>query len=591
MHRELSVADSLSRRRLLQLLALGGGGAMGASLLGACTPATPTATAPTAASKPTDPPKPAAAPTTVPAAPKPTSAPAAAPTAAPVVKPIQPAAAAAGTPKRGGTLVVGVQQPIRVFNPVDRAAGGPLAFNMIQVFEGPLRLKAGGAELEPAFAEKVDISADGKEFTIRLRPNLTFHDGTPLDASAYKFSLEMLLRKDHAQHLDTYVPWEDRFGGTITIQDVDPRTVKLTLSQLAVNFDYELSNINFVAVSPTAVKKDPQNWGKKPMGAGSGPFLFEEEVPDQHSSYTRFPNYWESGKPYLDRVIIQTIPNFGSRLLALTSGRLHVMPVSGSEIAEAERDANVQIITGPGSQVQFLLFDHADPVVGKKEVRQAISHALDRESLVKQLVPGGSVAQSLGSLPGEPGRREDIKWYGHDPARARQLLAEAGYPNGIDVTLTYNGAFPFPDTTFFAQAMQAELARSGIRVKLQEVDRGTLFQAAYPDIVHRDFAYQMLLAAIGSRGDAQRSVFNWTYLSNYAGHRQPYVDLVDQASREPNREKRMEIWGRAQGMLYEDAAAVPISHTPTVLAARREVQGLVAPFAVSNIYFKDVWLS
>ena len=496
-----------------------------------------------------------------------------------------------GEPKPGGALIVAIPQPVQVLNPVDRAAGGPLSFVMQQMFEGPLRSVAASPELEPGFAEQVDVSPDGLVYTIRLRPGLTFHDGSPLDAAAYKFSLEMVLQADNPFHLDTYIPWEDRFGGSLAIEEVDPLTLTLTLSQPAVNLDYELAGLNFMAVSPAVVQADPANWGRNPVGAGSGPFVFEEFVPDQTVSYTRFDNYWEEGKPYLDRLIVQTLPDFGSRLLALSAGDIHVMPVQGGEVQEAERDPNVQIIAGPPAHVHFLLFNHADPVVGAKGVRQAISQALDRETLVTQLLPTSIVADNLAVMPGMEGRREDLAWYPFDPDRARQLLVEAGFPDGIDVILTYSRTFPLPDTTFLAQAIQAQLAEVGIRVQLEEVDTGALFQAVYPDVVHEDFAYQIALAAIGSRGDTQRSVFNWTYLSNYAGLHPAYVDIVDAASREPDGAARVELWGRAQQMLYDDVVGVPIDYEATTLAARKEVHGLKAPFSVFPIYYKDVWLA
>lgn len=499
--------------------------------------------------------------------------------------------AAEGEPKPGGALIVAIPQSVQVLNPVDRAAGGPLSFVMQQVFEGPLRSAAASPMLEPGFAEQVEVSPDGLVYTIRLRPGLTFHDGSPLDAAAYKFSLEMVLKADSPGHLDTYIPWEDRFGGTLAIEAVDPLTLTLTLSQPAVNLDYELSGLNYMAVNPAVVQADPEGWGRNPVGAGSGPFAFEEFVPDQTVSYTRFDDYWEEGKPYLDRLIVLTLPEFGSRLLALSSGDIHVMPVQGGEIAEAERDPNVQIITGPPSSVHFLLFDHADPVVGLKAVRQAISQAIDREALVAELLPSSIVADNLAIMPGVAGRRDDLTWYPTDPDGARQLLTEAGFADGIDVTLTYSRTFPLPDTTFLAQAIQAQLAEVGIRLTLEEVDTGALFQAVYPDVVHEEFAYQMVLAAIGSRGDPQRSVFNWTYLSNYAGLYPAYAELVDAASREPDEAARTEIWGQAQQRLYDDVAGVPIDYEATTLAARKEVRGLQAPFSVFPIYYKDVWLA
>ncbi len=501
------------------------------------------------------------------------------------------AEAAEGEPTPGGALIVAIPQSVQVLNPVDRAAGGPLSFVMQQMFEGPLRSASASPMLEPGFAEGVEVSPDGLVYTIRLRSGLTFHDGATLDAAAYKFSLEMVLKAGSPGHLDTYIPWEDRFGGTLDIAVVDPLTLTLTLSQPAVNLDYELSGLNYMAVNPAVVEADPEGWGRNPAGAGSGPFIFEEFVPDQTVSYARFENYWEEGKPYLDRLIVQTLPDFGSRLLALSSGDIHVMPVQGGEIAEAERDPNVQIIAGPPASVHFLLFNHADPVVGLKGVRQAISQAIDRETLVAELLPSSIVADNLAVMPGVAGRRDDLIWYPTDPDAARQLLTDAGFADGIDVTLTYSRTFPLPDTTVLAQAIQAQLAEVGIRLTLEEVDTGALFQAVYPDVVHEDFAYQMVLAAIGSRGDTQRSVFNWTYLSNYAGLYPAYVELVDAASREPDEAARVDLWGQEQQMLYDDVAGVPIDYEATTLAARKEVRGLQAPFSVFPIYYKDVWLA
>jgi len=501
-----------------------------------------------------------------------------------------------GVPKRGGTLIVAISSDITGLDPqLNRATINTTVEQ--QMYEPPYRIVPSSTDLQPAQATKIDISADGLEYTIHFRQGLKFHDGTAMDANAWVFAMKRQAFKDNPYHQGGAFPfWANITGGypghITSIDAADSLTAQLKLDQPIVNLLSYLADITTVPISPAVIKSDPARWGKRPIGAGSGPFVFEEWAPGQHISFKRFPDYWESGKPYVDRLIIQPMVDPGSRVLALKAGALHVSPVQGPELKDLESDPSIQIIKGPPGPLSLLGFDHTDPAFSKLQVRQAVAHALDRKTLVS-LWPGtAKVAENVGIFPGEQGYDSSIHWYPYDPAAAKKLLADAGYSDGYSFTFTLAQEIGFaPDNQAVAEAIQSMLAKVGLRAKIQVVDVATFNKYFFGPQGNKNYPYQMALLGAGNRGDAQTLLSVWNFLTNYGGYHPAYGDLVAAASKTVDTSKRIDVWKQAQQMLYRDCGFVPIANTQTVIAASTKVHGLKAPFSEWPINYSEAWLS
>lgn len=490
-------------------------------------------------------------------------------------------------PVQGGTFVMAVGIDIPEMDPHELQT-----FANLQVYEAPMRRHPTDyGVFIPTLAESIDASEDGLEYTINLRPNVTFHDGTPFDADAFVFSLERAgdAENEFNNGGTAWASWAQGNPGVVeSIEAVDPATVLIRLSSPLPDFDFILADEQggFGAVNPEVLRADHVNFGQEPFGAGTGPFMFEERVPNDHITLARYDGYWEEGKPYLDKWILRVIPDPGARLLALKNGDIHMFDVSGPEILQLQNDPDVQLFTVPPIFGNFLAFDHNDPVTGIKEVRQAISHALDLESVVASLSPFATATPGFGLYPGMPGHRDDLAWYPYDPEEAGRLLSEAGFPDGVDITLSYSTPPVGLDAAVLSQAVQGQLEQAGIRVELAQVDPPTMFQSSFGPPGREDFPFQAALVLNGTDGNSQGMLFGWTFRSNYTGVNPAYLDLAFATTSEVDPEARLDLYGQMQQLLYDDVAYVPLAHTEVVRAAALNVRGL----ETAAYHFTDVWL-
>ncbi len=492
---------------------------------------------------------------------------------------------ATGTPKRGGTLVIAQPNDIPELDPANQSD-----FGQLQMYQAPLRRKSAFGQHEPDLATGIEVSPDGLQYTLTFRPGVTFQDGSPFDARSWVFAMQRQAFKDNPYHqgpFGHYVSLVGGFPGKITsIEVVTPTTARLKLSEPIADLEFALADIEFgAAVNPAVIKKDPAHFGQQPIAAGTGPFKFAERVANDHVTLERFDGYWRKGLPYLDRVILKVIPDSGARVLALKAGEISMMNVVGPEIDQLKNDDNVTLHSFPPYFANYLSFDNADPVVGKPQVREAICRAIDRQALASQF-SFAKTYDSFGLLPGLPGYRDDLTWYPYDPNAAKQLLATAGHPNGIDLALTFATGIPLgADPQLMSQALQGQLSQVGIRVKLNQIDPATLYQSSFGPPGRKDYPYQMTLSLFGTDGDEFGIMQGWTSAANYAGYHPQYLSEFAKAANEASDAARVAIYRKLQQILYDDVGFVPLVFTPIVQATRKNVQHLI-PY-----YLETTWLS
>ncbi len=588
--RRTLLATTFVHRRSRRAMGLGTATALLLSLLTACTGQTaPTtsAPAPSASAAPTGvtpaPTTASAAPTV--AEPSPTGAEPSPTGAEPSPTGAEPSAEA---PVLGGTFVMAVGEDVPELDPHSLQS-----FANLQIYEAMFRRHPTEyGQFLPALAESVDVSDDGLVYTLNLREGVQFHDGTPFDADAVVFNLERQADPENPYHNggQNWAGWALGNPGLVTgIEAVDPLTVRLTLSAPILDFDFILADeqAGFGMISPAVIMADPEGFGQNPVGAGTGPFMFEERVVGDRVTLVRNPNYWDEGKPYLDSWILRTIPDPGSRLLALKEGDIQMFDVSGPEIAQLSSDPDVELITVPPLFGSFIAFDYNDPIAGDPLVRRAISQAIDTQSIVTTLSPFAQVTPNFGLFPGMPGHRTDIEWYGYDPVAARASLEEAGYPDGVDLTLSFSTPPVGLNHQLLAQAIQGQMQEAGFRVTLAQVDGPTMFESGFGPPGREEYPFQMALNVAGSDGDSFAMLGGWTSRSNYASKNPAFMELFEQMNGAVDPELRLQVFGDMQQQLYDDVAYIPLAHTEVVRAASTSVRGL----DTAAFHFHSVWLA
>jgi len=562
------ITERLGRRRFLQLAGAG----LGAAVLAACggAPATPAAPAATSA--------PAAA-----AAPAATAAPAAV-----------PAAGAAAIP--ANTLVYGLgfdlddtmDPQVTNFDSTIR-----VTLNICE----PLVWEPEPGKFVPGLAESWDISPDAKTYTFKLKQGVKFHDGTPFNAEAVKFTFDRVMdpaTKAGQSH--------DQLGPYDHTEIVDDHTVKVIMKD---GYAPLLTNLNgyLGIVSPTAVKKDPAAFARAPIG--TGPFMFKEWVPKDHITLVKNPDYnWGSsffkhtGPAYLDQVIFKIIPEGSVRVGTLKSGEIqYADDIDPLAYDELKKDPNFVVIEKgqPGSGYTLLLNTSSKGPISDPQVRLAMEYAIDREGLNKSVFQGlDKVASSplMKVTLGYDASTEQI--YPFDPDKAKQILDAAGWKEGSDGIREKDGQklaidFPIisrPNDTAMATSIQASLRDVGIDLKVNPLER-----AAARDMVKQNKYDAGFMWFSYGDPDVLRTLFYSKNVDafNRAKYQVPEVDkMLEDAAATIDVAKRTALYAQIQQRVLKDAVVVPLVDSITHNAKRAEVQGDVIDALASYVYLYDV---
>ena len=296
---------------------------------------------------------------------------------------------------------------------------------IIQIYDGLIKYKPGTTDLTAGLAESWNISKDGLEYTFHLRKGVKFHDGTPFNAEAVKFSFDRQLPGKATPDM-AYASFT--FGLVKQVDVVDPYTVKVTLSRPYTPFLANLAmGLSAPIVSPTAVKKYGKDFGVK-YAVGTGPFILEKWDHGTKTIYLKKnPNYWD-GPPLLDEVIIKVTDDNTVRANELIAGDVDMIDgIAPADVARLQGDKNITFLSGAGMNVNYMAFRCDRPPFNNPKVREAFTHAVNLDAIVKTLYKGTATRANEVMPPGFFGYAKDVKPYAYDVDLAVKLLREAGY--------------------------------------------------------------------------------------------------------------------------------------------------------------------
>lgn len=475
----------------------------------------------------------------------------------------------------GGTLVFGQAQDAVTLDPAD-ATDGFSVNNTSNVFDTLVRFTATGTQVEPSLAESWTVSPDGLVWNFKLRRGVRFHDGTPFNAQAAEFSFLRQFDKKHPYHHGTFEYAEFTLESVKSIEAVGADTLRFTLKAPNASFLAMLAMFSNAISSPTAIKKYGKDYFKHPTG--TGPFKFVEWVQKDHVTYEANKEYW-GGRPCVDRLIIRGIPDNTVRLLEMEKGSIQMMDqVNPPDYARIRGNANLVLFTGPGLNVGYIAMNVEKEPFNDVRVRRAVNYSVNKPALVRAFYEGIGQPAKNPMPPTIWGYNDAVKPYEYNPEKARQMLAEAGYPNGITTELWWpNRARPYlTQPQKIAEALQQQLAKGGIRAKLVTFEWGTYLSKT------RNGEHPMaILGWIGDNGDPDNFLYvlldkdnaNKGSASNIAFYKSNAVhDLLIKAQRTSNQSQRAAYYRQAQTIIHEDAPWVPLVHAARVGAYRKEVE-------------------
>jgi len=513
------------------------------------------------------------------------------------------------------TLIFGCAGDAYKLDPGD-VTDGESTLRTDNIFEGLVEFKPHSSEIQPCLATSWTISPDGKNITFVLRQGVKFHDGTDFNASAVVFSFERQYNTSHPYHqYGEWAYWGYEFNDIQKVEKIDNYTVTIVLNRPNAAIMTSLAMFTVAIVSPTNAALWNEAAYKHPVG--TGPFKFSEWVINDHITLRANDHYWRD-PPKLQKLIFQVNTD--------PSGRLHELQVNnlqGIEFPDPASfdvilaDKNLTFLAEPGMNVGYVamnngygyndsnqngMHDPDEPWVQtpgyfepftNRSVRQAVNYAINKSSIVKNLYKGIAIVAKNGMPPFMLGYNDDIVDYPYDPTRARELLTEAGYPNGFNVTLwvmPVSRPYMF-DPVKIGEAIQAYLAAVNITVQIYQIDWSTYLektQAGEHSIC--------LLGWTGDNGDPD-NFMNVLYganqctlgiATNVAFYNNSEVqDLFTAALHTYNNSERADLYYEAQVIIHDDAPFVYLAHANQHLVFRENVKGfLMNP--VGRMFFYPV---
>jgi ABC-type transport system substrate-binding protein len=520
------------------------------ALIGAaCAPAAP----PAPPAVPTAAPAAAAQPTAAPAA-KPTTAPAAPAAAAPTVAPV-PATKTGATPRRGGSIVFATTADVDNLDPA--LTGGTIASNLKKLLYNALVRQQPDLSFKPDLASAWNVSQDGLSWTFNLVKGAKFHDGTPFNAEAVKFHFDRLYSAERPQTYRDFEPYLDH------VEVVDDSTVKFVTKFPDAFFLDRIAGARFE--SPAAFQKFGKDIAKNPVG--TGPFKFKEWIKDERVVVLRNDEYY-GDKAFLDQVTIRAVPEAGARTIGLESGDVHLADAIPSEnIERLQRNPNIKVSIRPTFNELTLGMHVKKKPFDDQKVRQALNYAVDMNTIAKTIYSGQADVVT-GPSPRNARGFAEVEGFKYDPARAKQLLSEAGLPNGFSATITTTRGRYVKDFEL-VQALQQQLKAVGVDLKVDTVE-----WARYLELVNLTPEQQSLEIWLdGWNGqnvvDTLTSRFGCDYVrpkgANVHAYCNPEMDtLVNDARRTIDDAKRNDLIKQALQKMAIDAPSVWGFTTTTV---------------------------
>jgi peptide/nickel transport system substrate-binding protein len=482
---------------------------------------------------------------------------------------------APGAAQPAGTLVVGlVAEPVNL----DPPQVTDLNSNRVgrRIVETLVTFPEESTQIVPGLAESWTISKDGLQYTFKLRRGITFHDGTPLNAEAVKFSIERQINPNHPAYKLGKYPFANFFFGNVkAVEVLSEERVAFLLNEARASFIAVLAQGAASIVSPTAVMKWGPDYPTHPVG--TGPFRFASWDRGQRVVLEKNPTYWKYPVK-VERVIYRPIVEDQARLTELLTGTLDVIVgVPADFVTPLEQNPKITLLKQVGAHVWYLGMNNQKKPFDDKRVRQALNYAVNKDAIVKDVLKGTGASSRGPVLPGTWGADPALKAYPYDPERAKKLLAEAGYPSGFSTTLWVpESGSGMQAPVAMSTVMQSNLKAVGVNVSLQTMEWG-----AYLAKLRTKEQELFALSWMAGTEDPDMVMYpllhssQWTPVGpNRALYKNARFDaLLQQARLTTDQAKRAQLYREAQRILVDDAPWVFVDHEIQIAALSKRVQG------------------
>ncbi|MEA4919492.1 MAG: ABC transporter substrate-binding protein [Clostridiaceae bacterium] len=440
---------------------------------------------------------------------------------------------------------------------------------MLQTYDTLIKYDWEKQQYVPALASEWKVNADSTEVEFTIREDITFHNGEKMTMDDVIFSLERALNSTFTAQIN---------GSIDHFEKIDETHLKVVLKYGYAPILEVLVTPCWGIVSKKAVEEceaKGEDFGR--IACGTGAYKLKEWKSGEKLVFEAFDNYY-GGKPYVQNIEAMLIADQSSGAIALENGTLdYYYGVQSSDIAHLKDVPSLKVYTiDTGVGLYDITFNVNEGIFSDVKLRQAVAYALDRDEILLGGQEGNGVVNDCFCATAAFGYLPDFKWYEQDLDKAKELMTEAGYPNGFDVVFTQDSSKTYMTS---AEIMQAQLKKVGINVTFEKLERATWLDTVASN---RQFlaSLRMTNHVVNDADYILTRRLTSSMIgggNNYSGYSNPEFDaLVEKARTSSNEQERLDLYRQCYEMIKEDVPAIPLYTTNSQQVVSAKLQGWIA---------------
>jgi len=477
-------------------------------------------------------------------------------------------AALGETPVKGGSLTVCQPAEPPGLDPTANTAAAIDRVVYSNIYEGVIKVNSEG-QFVPGLATKWEVSPDGKVYTFHLRKGVKFHNGEPFNAQVAKWNLERAMSEG------TVNPHPEYFRGIVKIDIPDDYTLVTTLKDVDALFLAHMAEGDAVMLP----MKGYENAKSNPIG--TGPFKFDKWVRGDRVEMSRFQGYWNPELPYLDKVTFKFIGDASAQIAALKAGDIDVIGyIAAPESAmEMSQDKRFKVFAGTTTGEVIMSTNNKAKPFDNKLVRQAMACAIDRQTVVDLVMFGYGTPIGSHWSPSTPYYVDLTSKFPYNPEKAKELLTQAGYPNGFEATIKLPAIYSYSRRA--GEVIADMLGKVGIKLKIEIVEWGQ-----WLDRIFKKKEYDLTM--IGHVEAWDIGIYaNPNYYFQYDSPE--FRDAYAKALKAPNEAEKGNWFGKCQEIIAEDAVNGFLFSAPSLPVMKAGVMGWWKNYPTIALDCTQVW--
>jgi peptide/nickel transport system substrate-binding protein len=486
------------------------------------------------------------------------------------------------TPKKkdGGTFIFGIGSDPNVMNPL--YAGDRVTMTIDNALFSPLYVTdEEGTHFY--LAESITHSDDYLTYTLKLKPNLKWHDGENLTADDVVFTLNSITdEKQNANDIGSFVI----NGKPITAKKIDDLTVEFTLPEVSMPFESSLGDMRPIPKHIFEGEKDLAKSEKNLKPIGSGPFKFKEMKSGEKVELVRFDDYF-GGKPNLESIVFRVIADPNAANTALLNGELSARYITTSDVNKFNTNENFDVIIYDEGMLNNMVFRLTNKNLQNKDVRKAIACGINKDEIIKGVYKSEKYAKKAYSVfvPSTKFYTDDVEKYDYNPEKAKELLKKAGVEN-LKLRLAYMNSSKEDEE--YGLIMQQQLKEIGVEVELIPMERGAFYDKLL-DASNTDFDLAFNGYVMGVEPNGYKPLFLEKDFNNFMGYVNKELDKKwEEGIVETDEAKRGEIYKTIQKQLIDDMVVYPIAYPNSIVAVNKKYGGIEEAKPVPIFMFRDL---